>query len=76
MKSVRLNVPASTANLGPGFDALGLALELRNTVEMGSIEEGLVVELEGEGADELPRDGENLMVRAAQVLFDRIGRKP
>lgn len=76
MKTVRLNVPASTANLGPGFDALGLALELRNTVEMGSIEEGLVVELEGEGADELPRDGENLMIRAAQALFDRIGRKP
>jgi homoserine kinase len=76
VKSVRLNVPASTANLGPGFDALGLALELRNTVEMESIEEGLVVEIEGEGADELPRDAENLMVKAARILFDRVGRKP
>jgi homoserine kinase len=76
MKDIRLSVPASTANLGPGFDSLGMALELRNTLEMRVIEEGLVVEVEGEGVDELPRDGGNLMVKVARAIFERVGRRP
>lgn len=76
MRTVRLSVPASTANLGPGFDSVALALELRNTLEMEQIEGGLLVELEGEGAEELPRDRSNLMVLAAQMVFDRLGKDP
>jgi homoserine kinase len=76
MREIRLSVPASTANLGPGFDSLGMALELRNTLEMRVIEEGLVVEVEGEGVDELPRDGGNLMVKVARAIFERVGRRP
>jgi homoserine kinase len=54
--------PASTANIGPGFDAAGAALDLWNEAE---IEEGaFAVEIEGEGADELPRDASHLTLRA------------
>jgi homoserine kinase len=53
-----------------------MALELRNTLEMRVIEEGLVVEVEGEGIEELPRDDGNLMVKVARAVFDRVGRRP
>jgi homoserine kinase len=59
---VRVVAPASTANLGPGFDAAAAALELWNELV---VEEGpFGVEIEGEGADELPRDASHLALRA------------
>ncbi|HEU5362355.1 MAG TPA: homoserine kinase [Gaiellaceae bacterium] len=59
---IRAAAPASTANLGPGFDAAGAALELWNEVEA---EEGAFgVEVEGEGAGELPRDERHLSLQA------------
>jgi homoserine kinase len=58
--------PASTANLGPGFDAAAAALDLWNTVE---IDHGpFAVELDGEGADELPRDASHLALQAFALL--------
>lgn len=62
--AVTVTVPASTANLGPGFDCLGLALGLYDIVEVEVIDKGLVVEVIGEGEDELPRDGSHLVVKA------------
>ncbi|MFL5926333.1 MAG: homoserine kinase [Gaiellaceae bacterium] len=59
--TVRVVAPASTANLGPGFDTAAAALELWNEV---TVEEGAGVEIEGEGAEELPRDGSHLTLRA------------
>lgn len=59
--TVRVVAPASTANLGPGFDAAAAALELWNEVV---VEEGTGLEIEGEGADELPRDATHLTLRA------------
>jgi homoserine kinase len=59
--TVRVVAPASTANLGPGFDTAAAALELWNEVV---VEEGSGVEIEGEGVDELPRDGTHLTLRA------------
>jgi homoserine kinase len=60
--TVRVVAPASTANLGPGFDAAAAALELWNEVV---VEEGTHgVEIEGEGVDELPRDATHLTLRA------------
>jgi homoserine kinase len=60
--TVRVVAPASTANLGPGFDAAAAALELWNEVV---VEEGThSVEIEGEGVDELPRDATHLTLRA------------
>jgi homoserine kinase len=60
--TVRVVAPASTANLGPGFDAAAAALELWNEVVVEEGEHG--VEIEGEGVDELPRDATHLTLRA------------
>jgi len=76
MSKVRVTVPASTTNLGPGFDVLGMALKLYNTVEMAVSPSGLRIEIEGEGADTLPRDESNLVYRTAKLVFDRVGKKP
>ncbi|MEK7786447.1 MAG: homoserine kinase, partial [Chloroflexota bacterium] len=75
---VRVLVPASSANLGPGFDCLGLALGLYNTVEMTALDagEGLQVEVDGEGADRLSADSNNLIVRAANTLWEKPGLGP
>ncbi|MEM5986879.1 homoserine kinase [Corynebacterium aurimucosum] len=61
---VTVQVPASSANLGPGYDTLGIALSLYDTVEVEVTCSGLEVEIFGEGADELPRDGSHLVVKA------------
>ncbi len=75
MNSVMVKVPATTANLGPGFDALGLALDLWNEAEfMPGDEAGWTVEVTGEGAEILPTDAANLVARSAQRLFERAGR--
>jgi homoserine kinase len=66
---VRVSVPATSANLGPGFDSLGLALELRDelTAEVGGA--GLIIEVTGEGAEEVPRDPSHLVARAMDAAF-------
>lgn len=71
---VRVKVPATTANLGPGFDALGLALNLWNEADFTRREDGQVhVSVQGEGVDVLPTDAENLVAEAAVKLFDLTG---
>ncbi len=64
-----MRVPASSANLGPGFDALGLALALHNELTIAE-GEGVTVSVRGEGDRELATDGENLVARAARVVFE------
>ncbi len=65
--SVRVTVPASSANLGPGFDSVGLGLGLFDDYEISITDQpGLHVSLLGEGADHLPRDEQHLVVRAAR----------
>lgn len=59
-------VSASSANLGPGFDSLGLALSLRDEIEVETTDSGLVVIVEGEGAGQVPLGPEHLVVRAIQ----------
>lgn len=59
-------VSASSANLGPGFDCIGLALNLCDDVVVETAESGLRVLVEGEGADSLVRGPEHLVVRAVQ----------
>lgn len=62
---VWVRAPASTANLGPGFDCAGLALDLWNVASFARMPgEGVMVESEGEGAAFLPRDGRNLIAQA------------
>lgn len=71
---VTVTVPATTANLGPGFDCLGLALALYNRVELCPAESGLSVSIEGEGTGVIPTDESNMMVQAAHRLFAHVGR--
>ncbi|MEU6720555.1 homoserine kinase [Nonomuraea sp. NPDC046802] len=74
MKSVEIRVPATSANLGPGFDALGLALSLYDEVEAALTgEPGVVVTVEGEGAGEVDLGEGHLIVRAMRATFDRMG---
>lgn len=73
---VRVKVPATTANLGPGFDVLGMALELYNHLEVETVESGFCMEIEGEGADSLPVDSTNLIARAMDMVFEASGTRP
>ena len=73
---VRVSVPATSANLGPGFDALGLALSLRDELVAEVLPEGLVVEVSGAGADDVPRDASHLVVRSMHAAFDLMGVRP
>lgn len=66
-KKVSVTVPASSANLGPGFDTLGLAVSLYDTVEVEVVASGLSVEVFGEGQGELPLDGSHLVVKALRA---------
>jgi homoserine kinase len=59
-------VAASSANLGPGFDSLGLALSLYDEIDLETTESGLRVEVEGEGAGQVPLDSSHLVVRAIE----------
>jgi homoserine kinase len=71
---VTVRVPATTANLGPGYDSLGLALALHDTLTVESLEsQELLFELRGEGADTLPRDASHLVIRAMEAAFERLG---
>jgi homoserine kinase len=69
---VRVRVPATTANLGPGFDCLGMALELYNDVAV-ELREGLDFAVNGYGATSLPRDKRNLVYRALALVFEKAG---
>ncbi|MFB4281004.1 homoserine kinase [Nonomuraea sp. MTCD27] len=74
MRTVDIRVPATSANLGPGFDALGLALSLHDEVEATLTgERGVHVTVEGEGAGEVDLGERHLVVKAMRAAFDRIG---
>lgn len=73
---IRVQVPATSANLGPGFDCLGMALELYNLVEMIPASSGLAIEVSGEGASDIPRDESNLVFQAARRVFRQVGYSP
>ncbi|MDP1877714.1 MAG: homoserine kinase [Actinomycetota bacterium] len=69
-EAVRVVVPASSANLGPGFDSAALALAVRDDlVAMITDDEGVLVEVVGEGAHEVPRDETHLVARSMQACF-------
>ena len=74
--AVRVRAPATSANLGPGFDSAGLCLTLYDEVDVQVTGAGLSVDVTGEGADSLPRDRRHLVVRSLSVAFDRLGGQP
>jgi homoserine kinase len=73
---VRVRVPASSANLGPGFDAFGLALGLHDDVVVQVVDAGLTVDVAGEGAEKVRRDERHLVVVALRAAFDAMGGQP
>lgn len=70
---VHVSVPATSANLGPGFDALGLALALRNEV-VAEEADRVGVRVSGEGAGRLAEDATNVVARGVRLAFEAAGR--
>ena len=73
---MRVRVPASSANLGPGFDSLGLGLSLHDVVEACVADDGVGVEVLGEGAGSVPCDESHLVVRAMRTTWAVTGDAP
>jgi homoserine kinase len=70
---VVVEVPATSANLGPGFDCFGLALDWRERIELVALDSGYLIEVSGEGAAEIPRDESHLIIRSALVALADLG---
>src|SRR5690606_2648438 len=65
LRTVTVTVPATSANLGPGFDTLGLALSIYDTITVSAFsDDRLDIEVTGSGAEQIPRDASNLVVRS------------
>jgi homoserine kinase len=72
-RAVEVVVPASSANLGSGFDALGLAIAHYDTVTVAMTDAGLVLRVDGEGAGSVPCDDSHLVLRALRATCDKLG---
>ncbi|WP_051499093.1 homoserine kinase [Nocardia sp. BMG51109] len=71
--TVTARVPASSANLGPGFDSLGIALGIHDEVVVRTTDSGLTIRVEGEGADDVPWGPSHLVVRAIERGLESAG---
>jgi homoserine kinase len=73
----QVSVPATSANLGPGFDAFGLALDMRDRYAAQILDEAIFdVDVSGEGADEVKKDKNHLVIKAMLRGFEFMGQKP
>lgn len=72
-ESVTVRVPASTANMGPGYDCLGMSLDIWNELIVCRAT-SFSMEIEGEGADFLPKDERNLVVTGIKKAFEAAGK--
>ncbi len=77
MKKIKVKIPATSANLGPGFDVLGIALQLYNELEIAELNspKKFSIEVDGEGKDTLPRDEKNIVYQAVGKVYQRVGKK-
>ena len=76
MAKVKVRVPGSSANMGPGFDSLGLALSIYNYIEAEETEQGLIIEIvDAETKEFLPTDEKNLVYKAMKYLFEKADYK-
>lgn len=73
MTRISVSVPATTANLGPGYDSFGMALELRNEFS-AQLADDWSVAIEGQGADVLLHDGGNMVARGMAAVFEAAGQ--
>jgi len=75
-KKVTVKVPATSANLGPGFDTLGMALSFYDELVVEAVSGGgASVEVHGEGAGEVATDESNLVVKSIAYTFEKVGQK-
>ena len=74
-RQVRVRIPATTANCGPGFDTLGIACTLYNEVvlELSGPVGQVEINVSGDGADTLPTNSRNLVLRAVRTVLDKVG---
>lgn len=73
----QISVPATSANIGPGFDCLAIALEMRDRYAAQILDDATFdVDVSGEGADEVKKDAKNLVIRAMMAGFEFMGNKP
>lgn len=73
---IKIAVPATSANLGPGFDTLGVALKLYNYLEIDPDTDTLAFEISGEGSAVLPRGTTNLVYQAVAAVYQEVGQLP
>lgn len=74
---IQVQVPATSANVGPGFDCFGIALGLHDRYVAQVLDEvTLDIDITGEGAEDVPRDAKNLLVKAMYKGFDYLGGRP
>jgi homoserine kinase len=75
-RPVAVRVPATSANLGPGYDAVGLALGLYDTVEARIIPGGVAIEVSGVGEATVAAGEDHLVIRAMRAAFSALGDQP
>jgi homoserine kinase len=75
MTKLKVTVPATSANLGPGFDSLGMALAFYDEYELETINSGLEINITGEGAKSAAKDESNLIFKSIKLVFDSVGEK-
>lgn len=73
---VKVTVPATTANIGPGFDCLGIALSLHNTIEIKEVDEGISIESDGVVERDEDVNKENLVYQCMDKIFKDVGYTP
>jgi homoserine kinase len=75
--AVTVSVPATSANLGPGFDSFGLALDIRDRYVAQILDEQIIdIDIAGEGADEVKKDKNNLVYKSMHRAFEAMGQQP
>lgn len=72
---IRIDIPATSANLGPGFDCLGMALNLYNVIEVQKSDR-LQIEILGEGQKSIPKNERNLTYRSYAKALEEMGKEP
>ena len=75
MKNVQVKIPATSANLGPGFDTFGMALSFYDEYTATETASGLEIVVNGEGAGDIPLDESNLIYRSLELVFKQLGKK-
>ena len=75
MTILKVTVPATSANLGPGFDSLGMALAFYDEYELETTAAGLEISIDGEGSQSAAKDENNLIYKSIKLVFDSVGEK-